>query len=110
MTQKLKLQLTRALNEKVAEQIKKQEKNILIDEVVRVLIDEHTHLGFVLEPRSVDELDRHNRKCVLTNALREKYEPYKSTHASVKSITSDLIDEAAKIGIEILPLRKLFVE
>lgn len=100
----LKQRLTRVLEANIPQTIKAQEKNILICEVVRLLVDENIQLGFRLLPEATDEAGRRDRKFHLTQVLYDKYAEYKGPHASIKNITSDLIDEAKKIGVRIIPL------
>lgn len=100
----LKYSLFRALEAHIPDTIKKQEKNILICEIVRMLMDEGQKLGYCLCPPPKTDTERYAQKSHLTESLWDVYARYKGTHASVKNVTSDLIDEAAKIGVTVVPL------
>jgi len=101
----LKCSLTQALDATIPHTIAAQGKDILICEIVRMLVDESTKLGFLLSPSPRDAEGYRNRKSCLVRALQEKYAQYKGSHASIKNIVSDLIDEAAKIGVSIVSSR-----
>lgn len=100
----IKYLLTAKLMERIPQTIQGQGKNILICEVVRMLVDEGAELGFPLSPSTLYRLERHERKSRLTEALRKKYAQYSGDYASIKSIVTDFIDEASKIGIIIVPV------
>jgi endonuclease/exonuclease/phosphatase (EEP) superfamily protein YafD len=98
----LKQRLTRVLEANIPQTIKAQEKNILICEVVRLLVDENARLGFHVLPEVTHEATRRDRKSRLAQVLYDKYAQYKGPHALIKNIISDLIDEANKIGVTIV--------
>lgn len=96
--------LVQALEANIPDTIKRQGKNILICEIVRMLMSESITLGYRFFPPRTTRREQRNQEFYLVRVLQDKYAEYKGPYASIKNIVSDLIDEATKIGVSILPL------
>jgi hypothetical protein len=99
----LKYTLTKLLEERIPQTIKEQGKNVLICEVTRILVNEGRELGFNFPPSPRNSMKRHGIKSRLNEALQIKYARYLGDYASIKSIVSDFIDEASKMGFSVVP-------
>ena len=97
--------VTERIYQQIAPEIARQEKHVVIPEVVRMLLDDHHKLGIVVLPQPKDDNDLYQRKHDICNELDRLYAEYTSSFASIGDIMTDLVDMIEKRNLCIVMLR-----
>lgn len=85
----------------IAPEIVRQQKYVLIPEVVRIVFDHQGKLGINIFPLVKDHQEQHDRKYNFTKMLCALYGRYDNPFASVHDIVTDLMAEAGQQGLTI---------
>lgn len=99
--------LRESLERVISQHTRNQQKEIVVTEVIRLLMDEPAELGVCFTP-AIDQHTQLSLKTMITETLLEMYSRYTAAHASLGDIVTDALYELDIHGLSVTASEKSF--